>query len=146
MTDAELLELVSAAFRTVEPVPEAVSAAARAAFGRRVPGAVPARLVSETDPPVAATLRGPAPRLLTFKGGGRTVEVELTPAERGFEIAGRLLPPADARVRVRRTDGEITGRTGSGGRFVVEEVPPGPVSLLFLLPDGSSVVTGWVRL
>lgn len=146
MTDADLLKLVSAAFRTVEPVPEAVSAAARAAFGRRVGGAEWARLVSEADLRPDPALRGPAPRLLTFEGGGRAVEVEFAPAGRGFEIAGRMLPPTAAQVRVRHTDGEIAGRAEPDGRFVVEEVPPGPVSLLFHLPDGSTVVTGWIRL
>ncbi|WP_119731334.1 hypothetical protein [Thermomonospora amylolytica] len=146
MTDAELLELVSAAFRAAEPVPDAVSAAARTALGRRVPGAVRARLVSDDDLRPAPALRGPAPRLLTFDGGGRTVEVELTPTGQVYEIAGRLLPRTAAQVRVRHTDGEIAGQVGPGGRFVVDGVPPGLVSLLFRLPDGASVVTGWVRL
>ncbi|SEG14949.1 hypothetical protein SAMN04489712_103399 [Thermomonospora echinospora] len=146
MTDAELLRLVRTAFQVHDPPPESVPAAARAAFRLREPDAALAGLVRDGDDEALPALRGDGTRLLVFAGGGLTVEVEVTGGEQVYQIAGQLLPPAHARVRVRHTDGELDGRAGPAGQFVVDGVPAGLISLLFRLPDDSSVVTSWIRL
>ncbi|REE95427.1 hypothetical protein [Thermomonospora umbrina] len=147
MTDGELLRLVRTAFQMYEPVPETVTAHARAAFRWRAEDAVLARPTGDAHALDRAMtpVRGDGPRRLTFAGGGLTVEVELTEADRVFEIAGQLLPPTTARVGVRHTDGELDGCAGAAGWFVVDGVPAGLISLRFLLPDDSSVVTSWFR-
>jgi hypothetical protein len=47
---------------------------------------------------------------------------------------------------VRHSGGELLSHTDAAGQFVAGGVPRGPVSLIFRLPDGVSVVTSWVRL
>ncbi|WP_289009839.1 hypothetical protein [uncultured Thermomonospora sp.] len=146
MTDAELLQLVRAAFAAYDPVPQHVLADARAALRWREADAAPARLVETGQDRRTPVLRETGARLLTFTGGGLTVELEVSGAGPAYQLAGQLLPPAQALVRVRHTGGELAGHAEAAGQFVVEGVPAGPVSLLILPDGGSPVVTDWIRL
>jgi hypothetical protein len=144
--DEELMAEVRAAFAALEPVPERVLAAARAAIAWREPAAAPADLVADSHSrATTAGLRG-ASRLLTFEGAGLVVEIEVTGAGRDREIVGRLSPPAPAHVRIRRPGGELTARADESGHFIVPRVPAGLMSMVFRLPDATSIVTSWVRL
>lgn len=140
-TDERLLDRVRAAFAELEPLPACIASAGRAAFGWRVPGALLADLTAYLDAATAG-LRGGA-RLLTFNGPGVRVDLEVTGAG---EVAGRLDPPAAARVLVRHPDVSLTCGADEGGHFVLSGMPAGLVSLVFGLPDGTSIVTSWVRL
>lgn len=142
--DDALLADVRAAFDALEPVPEHVLAAARAAFTWREPAAVPVALVADSQA-TGAGLRGTS-RLLTFTGSGLAVEVEVTGAGPDREVVGRLSPPVPAQVRVRHPGGELRARVDRTGHFVVPSVPTGLMSLVFRLPDASSIITSWVRL
>ena len=144
MDDDELLAEVRAAFSAVDPVPDRVLAAGEAAIAWRVPAAIPIELIADSRPATAG-LRGGS-RLLTFDGAGLTVEIEVTGAGRDRELAGRLRPPAPAQVRVRQPGGELRARADRTGHFVVPRVPTGLTSLVFRLPDATSIVTSWVRL
>jgi hypothetical protein len=141
--DEELMVDVRAAFDAFEPVPERVLAAGRATLARREPGATLAELVADSRSG-APGVRG-ASRLLAFDGAGLAVEVEVSGAGRDVELVGRLSPPAPAHVRVRHPGGELTARVDRAGHFIVPGVPPGLVSLVFRLPDATSIVTSWVR-
>jgi hypothetical protein len=156
MDDDELMAEVRAAFTTFDAVPEPVLAAGRGAIARRVPAAVPADLIVDSHgalsgrrpghlPRRAAALRGTS-RLLTFKGADLAVEVEVTGTGRDLEIVGRLSPALPAHVRIRHLDGELTARVDRSGHFIVPGVPAGLMSLVFRLPDATSIVTSWVRL
>ncbi|WP_067483068.1 hypothetical protein [Actinomadura hibisca] len=149
MIDDELLGRVRAAFQAVDPVPEGVVAAGRAAFAWRVPGAGLAELADEQEERVLAGARGGRVRALTFTGAGVTVEVEVHDTGRGRELTGRLTPAVAARVRLRHvgleSDGAVVEASASG-HFVFAQVPEGLASLVFELPDASTVVTSWVRL
>lgn len=145
MTDDELMATVRATFQAYEPVPVPVLAAASAAFRWRDAEASLARLTDDSRR-LPAGLRGGASRLLTFSGTDLSVEIEVTGAGRAREIAGQLLPPVPAQVWARHPDGELTTRADAVGQFVVSDVPPGLVSLLFQLPDATSIVTSWIRL
>lgn len=162
--EALLAELRSA-LDLIEPVPGQVQAAARAAIHRRAPAdALPIGLVRDSglhDDPVAAGLRG-GPRLLTFAAtapdgslpagtgpaeyGAHLVEIEVTGTGSARRIVGRLEPPGAAQLQVRHRDGDQFARVGPEGHFLLSGVPPGPISLLFRLPDASCVVTSWVRI
>jgi hypothetical protein len=164
-SDEVLLSRLRVAFAAVDPVPDQVSDAARAAFAWRTAPADPADPTALTDPTApaapAATLaelvadsaegaptgiRGDGDRrLLVFTGPDVAVEIEVTEAGSDREIVGRLAPPASAEVAVRHPGGEVSASADRGGHFVAA-VPAGPVSLMFLLPDASSVVTSWVCL
>jgi hypothetical protein len=152
-SDGELMAEVRAALTAFEPVPEHVLAAARAAIASYEPGATPADLIADSHATTGAAigaaaamrLRG-ASRLLTFEGADLAVEIEVTGAGRDREIVGRLSPPAPAHVRVRHPGGELTARADRTGHFIVPRVPAGLMSLVFRLPDATSIVTSWVRL
>ncbi|MFC4052267.1 hypothetical protein ACFOY4_21500 [Actinomadura syzygii] len=151
MNDDELMAGVRGAFETLDPVPDEVLAAARAAFALRVPSATLAELSHDRAGQTAAGVRGTAGRVLTFACPDGTVEVEVEVAAHGRdrELTGRLVPPSAALVRVRHLelppDG-ITARAESAGLFCLPGVPAGLASLVFHLDDGTSIVTSWVRL
>lgn len=144
MDDDALLAEVRAAVTAADPVPERVLAAGEAAIACRVPAAVPADLVADSRPATAG-LRGGS-RLLTFDGAGLAVEIEVTGDGRDRELTGRLFPPVPAQVRVRHPGGELRARADRTGHFVVPGVPAGLTSLVFRLPDATSIVTSWVHL
>jgi hypothetical protein len=146
--DETLLGQIGAAFAAVDPVPAQVRDAALAAFAARRPWAALAELSADSADGIQAGtgVRGRhGPRLLVFTGPGVTVEIEVTGDDADREIAGRLAPPAPADIAVRHLHGEVTTHADRAGHFVVPGVPAGPVSLVFVLPDASSIVTSWVR-
>ena len=154
--DETLLAQLGAAFAALDPVPEQVRDAALAAFATRRPPAEFAALAELTADsadgvPAATGVRGRhGPRRLVFTGPGITVEIEVTGDDTGQEadreIAGRLAPPVPAHIAVRHLQGELAAHADRAGYFVIPAVPDGPVSLVFMLPDASSIVTSWVRL
>ncbi|GAA2414022.1 hypothetical protein GCM10010191_24910 [Actinomadura vinacea] len=144
----ELLARVRATFQALDPVPGEVMAAARSALAWRVPGAALAEPV-EDRPAGAGSVRGGATRSLTFAAPGLAIELEIAGSGRVREIAGRLAPPVPARVRVRHlalVPEQPSTCADRAGHFVLPELPEGLVSIVFLLPDGRSVVTSWIRL
>lgn len=148
MNDEELMAGARAAFDVLDPVPEGVLAAARSALAWRTPAAELAELRRDGAVRPAAGVRGGSGRSLAFGCPRSAVEIEVTGDGRHREITGRLVPPASAEIVVRHGGdpaGRPAGRTGPGGMFCLPHVPEGLVSLLFRLPDGSSVVTSWVR-
>jgi hypothetical protein len=142
--EEELLARVREAFVQLEPVPAEVLATGRAAFACREPGAALADLTGDHDAAAAGVRSGS--RLLTFAGPDAEVEIEVTGSGADREIAGRLAPAGPARIRVRHPDGELAARADRTGHFAVSAVPAGLISLVFLLPDATSIVTSWVRL
>lgn len=148
MTDDDLLARIRAAFHDADPVPDGVLASGRSAFSWRTRDAGLAELARDEEARAARSVRGTAARALTFAGpGGLTVEIEV--AGRGREITGRLVPATSARVTVRHlgtAPGELTAYADGSGQFALPSVPEGLFSLVFDLPDATSVVTSWVRL
>ncbi|GAB2761977.1 hypothetical protein [Streptomyces bullii] len=81
------------------------------------------------------------PRMLTFRAGETTVDVEVT----SQGLMGQLLPPRPARIEV--LAGPHAGAelaTDDLGRFTGEAPPPGPFALR-LRTGGEVVVTEWLR-
>lgn len=145
--DETLLRRIGELYEAIDPVPEQVPAAARAAYGRRRGDAVLVELTADSAEHAPAGIRGPdGPRLLVFTGPEVAVEIEVSGEGTDREIVGRLAPPARAEVAVRHAGGELATRTDGAGHFVVPAVPAGPISLVFQLADASSIVTSWVRL
>jgi hypothetical protein len=144
VTDEELMARVREVFGALEPVPVEVFAAGRAAFAHREPGAALADLTGDHEAAAAGVRSGS--RLLTFAGPDAEVEIEVTGSGTDREISGRLAPPGPARIRVRHSDGELAALADRTGHFAVSAVPAGLISLVFRLPDATSIVTSWVRL
>ncbi|MQY08278.1 hypothetical protein [Actinomadura macrotermitis] len=143
MNEQELVRQIRAAFQAIDPVPEGVLAAGRSALSWRVPGAGLAELAGEQDAPARPGVRGGRERTLTFTGPDVTVELEVADEA----VTGRLTPPSPARLRVRdAVRGEVVTSADESGRFLLPGAAEGLVSLVFELPDASSVVTSWIRL
>ncbi|MEU9986438.1 hypothetical protein ACFZCP_40345 [Streptomyces sp. NPDC007971] len=82
-----------------------------------------------------------APRMLTFRAGGLTVDVEVT----GEGLIGQVLPPQSARIEV--LGGPQTARAvtvDTLGRFTSDAPPAGPFALR-LRTGGEKIVTEWLR-
>ncbi|MEU2778601.1 hypothetical protein ABZ646_38455 [Streptomyces sp. NPDC007162] len=81
------------------------------------------------------------PRMLTFRAGGVTVDVEFT-AE---GLLGQVLPPQSARIEVLGGPSVVRPLTADGmGRFTGDAPPAGPFALR-LRTGGEVIVTEWLR-
>ncbi|MEU6086503.1 hypothetical protein ABZ865_06770 [Streptomyces sp. NPDC047085] len=82
-----------------------------------------------------------APRMLTFRAGDLTLDVEVT----GEGLIGQVLPPQSARIEV--LAGPRTARpveVDTLGRFTSDAPPAGPFALR-LRTGGEVIVTEWLR-
>lgn len=146
--DALLATLRDVAGRA-DPPPAQVVDAARAAFAWRTVDAELAELSydSTADDKELAGLRGPGTatgRLLSFASGDMTVEIEVSAAGGTARLVGQLLPGQPARVEARYPGGTVTTEADELGRFAVEDLPAGPLSLRCHLAGGARPVsTEW---
>jgi hypothetical protein len=132
-SDDELMATLAELLRRVDPPPGAVVAAASASLAWLDPDTALARLVEAQEP---ATVRGAAPRLLTFEVGEMSVDVEVTAEGYRVRLVGQVVPTGPATVSVQHRDGTTDVRADELGRFVVGEVASGLVRLT-LTPDAA---------
>lgn len=155
LDDATLLSYLRQALRASEEPPPHVVQLAKASFGLRNLDAELATLVADSldaaTGPRVRSLR--APRMLSFEAPGLTVEVELTPTGSGWRLVGQLDPPGPARILLRgataasaQTDPSGLGAVDADrlGRFALDLVEAGPVSLLCQRQGERPVVTTWL--
>ncbi len=149
--DALEAELRQTAAR-FEPVPPEFVDAAKAVFTWRDIDAELAELVFDSllDADEATLVRGSADRrLVSFSGGGLTIDVEVTAAGQTRTVMGQIAPPQPGVVDIRRKTDTVTVTADELGRFRSGPLPPGPLSLR-LRPaagtPGPAVVTDWVSL
>lgn len=146
---AELTALLAAA----DPVPDVAMAAARAAIGWRDVDSELAALVSDTAAgQQLAHLRGGQPRMLMFRAGDLSVDVEVSSDQgpAGQEIVrllGQLDPPCAAEVIVQSAAGAVHASADDHGRFSMQ-APPGE-RLRLVIDRGEAAdaraVTEWFR-
>ncbi|WP_182901573.1 hypothetical protein [Microbispora sp. H10830] len=133
-----------------DPVPEGVSAAARAVFGLRVPGGVPAGPVDLPVPPGARSSpeAGAAQAgVRRFSANDLVIDVETAVTGGRMEVAGQVSPTPgpDTRIEV-RTPHIAKVRVPSGsGHFAVAGLPPGWVSVVCHRPGHPPVFTRWIH-
>ncbi|HSH23735.1 MAG TPA: hypothetical protein VK975_06720 [Acidimicrobiales bacterium] len=149
MTPSELDELVERLGRIageLDPPPVEVLDAAQAAFAWRTVDTELAELTYDScleQRPLAGVRQAGGPRQLTFEAPGLIVEVEMVDGD-GGRMVGQLVPPGPGVVEVRHPEGSVTVAADRLGRFTVEPLPSGPVSLR-CRPDGAQAVdTDWV--
>jgi hypothetical protein len=142
-------ELRRAAAR-FEPVPPEFLDAAAAAFAWRDIDAELAELVFDSlaDADDAALVRGSADRrLISFAGGGLTIDVEVTSTGQARTVMGQIAPPQRGMVDIRRQRDTVTVEADELGRFRTGPLPPGPLSLRLRpasIADGPAlIVTDW---
>ncbi|MBX6385782.1 MAG: hypothetical protein IRZ07_22890 [Microbispora sp.] len=131
-----------------DPVPERVSAAARAVFGLRVPGGVPAEPVGLPVPPGARSGDGTRPPgVRRFSADGLVIDIETDVAGGRMEVAGQVSPAPgpEARIEVRTPYVGKVRVPSPGGRFAVAGLPPGWVSVVCHRPGHPPVFTRWVH-
>src|SRR5438552_1940340 len=92
--EAELLGELRRLVRTVDPVPDDVTAFARAALGwRRVDAELAELLVdSRLETESLARSEGDSGRLLSFRAADLELDLELRETDRGVVILGQLAP------------------------------------------------------
>jgi hypothetical protein len=146
--DRLLLDQVRAAAEEHDPVPAHVVAAAKASFTWRTIDAELAELVDDSVLTGASVRTADGPRMLTFEAGDTTVVVEILDSGTGRQLTGQLISPRPAQVEVRWQDGHADTVADDLGRFLVDGVPAGPVSLAcrFPLEDRPPLVTSWVTI
>ena len=149
MTDVQLEEFYQELSRVVlerDRVPAGVVTAAKAAFAWRNVDEELAALVYDSADETAqlAGVRGGSARQLTFSADGLTIELEVGGSARG--VVGQLVPAQAASIEVRHEAGSSFVASDDLGRFGIERVPDGPVSLRLRAAGGGRIATDWVRL
>lgn len=140
-----MLDLVRDAVQAHDPVPAEVLTAARGSFTWLTIDAELAHLVEDSALEPLAGVRGAGPRLLTFEAEESTVVVEVTATGDNRRMLGQLVSPRCADIEIRHPHGSLTVQADDLGRFAVDVIPAGPVSLACRFPGGGrQVVTSWV--
>jgi len=140
--------------RDIDPVPDEVFAAARAAIITRDLDAELAALVADSaaledelryEPVRTAPAEAADTRLLSFDGGGVRVDLEVSGQADQLTVVGQLIGAADRGCVLEQSDGRVHDvEVDSLGRFVLTGVTPGPARLRFRSASGGPVSTPWV--
>ena len=146
--DDALLGMLRQTIAERDPVPEAVIAAARAAFSMAALDAELATLTydssfNDEDTRALVRSRGGS-RQLTFEGPNLTIELEVASGER--RLLGQLVPAGPAIVEVRSPESSRRVEADHLGRFAAGGVPAGPVSLRCHGESRPVTETEWVVL
>jgi hypothetical protein len=149
-SDDALMARLGQLFREYDAPPETAIELARQSFGLRTIDAELAALTADSRAEgqlagVRAVGTDAGPRLLTFEAAGLAVEVEVSGSGRVRRLLGQLLPPGPATIEVRQPSATVPLRVDSDerGRFAVDDVEPGPVSLVCHRGGRRSVATAW---
>ena len=151
--DDLLLDELRRVFAAVDPIPEAVQIAARAAIEWRTIDAELAELVADStvDEPLLAVRGTAEPRMLTFEARDLTIELEAEAAGPDtIRLVGQLVPPQPAEIAIRYGDELIATHADERGRFVAGGIGAGQVSVRCRLDseagDGRLVETPWLSI
>lgn len=150
--DDELERELRTVAAAIDPVPSILLRAAVDAFTWRTVDAELAELAFDSlvDQDEAALVRGAGQaRLLSFETSDITIEVEVTEAGPSRRLIGQLAPGREANVDIRQAREVISVRTDELGRFTVDAVPAGPISLRCSTAEqagGRTIVTDWVSI
>lgn len=149
--DEQLLAELRGIAQQIDPVPPWVTQAAHAAFAWRSADAELAELIYDSilDDRHLAAIRGERDRRqLMFKSTALSIDVEVTCVGHGRRILGRLTPSQAAPIEIRHTAGVAAARSDELGRFTVDGLPPGPVSLRCRVGPTNALVidTSWIPL
>jgi hypothetical protein len=142
--DRRLLAEVHKALNEVDPVPHAVLNSAKAALTWLTIDAELAALAEDTALATAG-VRGASPtRSLTFESEAGVLTFDVSGEGETRQIVGQADRPAD--LTVRHNGNPITVATDALGRFRIDGVLAGPVSLHCVFRDTpeSPIVTSWI--
>jgi hypothetical protein len=108
--------------------------AAKAAIQWRTTDSELAELAKLVEPPLAChpaqmAPRGPRPMMLSFQAAALDVDIDVIPSDGRRRLVGQLAPPRSGPVEVHHSGGSLRVEADDVGRFSVEGVEPGPVSI-----------------
>jgi hypothetical protein len=145
---ARLRDLLAA---TDGPPPAEFVAMAKQMFGLRSVDAELAALVADSAADSTLTSRravrgGAEARLLTFESAGLAVEIEVSGAGRSRRVLGQLVPPGPGTVEARQPalPAPRAAEVDERGRFTLDDLRPGPLSLTCRRDGAAAVSTSWV--
>lgn len=145
--DDELIARLRRLAGQVDPPPQLVLEAARAAFLMRRIDAELAELVLDSAVDAGPVLvRGPEEhgvRMLSFETDTVSIEVQVTEVDGLRSLLG-LVSGASGPVEVETVQGRSSVALDSLGRFSVPDVPAGTVRLHLTAANGTPVTTSWV--
>ena len=143
--DDELIARLRRVAARAAPVPEALLAAASAAFGLRELDVRVAELVRDSAVGASATaVRGLGARMLSFEAADVVIECEVTARGHRRDVIGQLVGAVATAVQVQVAGTRpVDMRVDARGGFSVAGLPAGPFRLRCALADGSALVTSW---
>ena len=133
----------------VDPVPEQVTAYARAALGwRRIDAELAELLVdSQLESPSTTRSVSESERALTFRASDLDIDVELQLGDDEVVLLGQLAPPGAVEVEAQRDDGSVaaTAQADELGRFRLSLEPGARIRLVVRRePPAAPVETSWI--
>jgi hypothetical protein len=132
----------------VDPVPDEVTAYAKAALGwRRIDAELAELLVDSRLEALATRSVSEAARSLTFRASDLDVDVELEPDDAGVSLLGQLAPAGSARIEAQRDDGTTVATADADelGRFRLMLEAGARVRLIVRRePPAAPVETSWI--
>ena len=142
--DRRLLAEVRTVLDQVDPVPDAVLTSARAALTWLTIDAELAALAEDTALASAGVRSSGLTRSVTFESDAGVLAFEVSGDGDVRQIVGQADRPAD--LTVRHNGDPITVATDEQGRFRIDGVLAGPVSLHCVFRDTpeSPIVTSWI--
>ncbi len=151
LDDDQLLEALGEVLRTSQAPPAWFVDLAKGSYALRALDAELAMLTSDSGLATArsATRSATAPRLVVFDTEDLSVEIQIEPGTRvgSWRLIGQLSPAAPARVQVRRQGAEpVWADADDLGRFAVDDLASGPVSLICVRDGMRPTVTEWIAI
>jgi hypothetical protein len=153
LDDEQLLAALREVLGASDPPPSWCVDLAKGSFALRTIDAELATLSEDSALGGAALTRAAsaraagAPRLAVFDADSLSVEIEVSAGSRAgsWQLVGQLTPRAAAVVRVRRPPADHTQVIADDlGRFMVGQLPAGPLSLAIEIEGRQPVVTEWI--
>lgn len=147
--DDLLFAQLRSAAGALDPAPQDVVTGAIAAYAWRTLDAELAALTfdSAMESDALAGVRGGGARLLTFETPTATVEVEAQVVGSLRRLLGQLVPAQEAALDIQHRGGVQSVVTDARGRFTVDDLTPGPLSIRWRPQDPTTqppIVTDWV--
>ena len=151
LDDDELLAALREVLTRDEPPPGWSVELAKSSYGMRTVDAELAALISDSGLATAqsAVRSASAPRVAVFDAPDLSVEVEIEPGARAgmWRLIGQLIPAAPARIQVRQKPAEpVWVDADDMGRFAVDNLPAGPLSLVCVRDGMRAAVTEWITI
>lgn len=155
--DDELIGALRRVAAEADPVPDDVIAAARAALGTRDLDAELAVLVADSasaaggaelafEPVRTAAEPVPDSRLLTFRGGGIELDVEVSGQGPVVDLVGQLTGGTAGECVLEHPGGRYPLDPDPLGRFLITGVRRGPARIRCRTVTGAPVLTAWVTI